>query len=201
MGFQLFLEFPDAGLGSEAGLTLIVKLRLGCIELNFGSEASVCLFVIGRDVTLRYRVIPAQLAEFPAQVQVQGIAVAPIPVIVHLYNAYGLVFTVHQPVACQGSRVVVAAGGVKAPVLRHAKSGVSLRLVFVVVGGGALRGDLQDEIRWLPLSSKAKHRRAMAASRSTSKAIRRSGYSCPVRWLKVRTMGISHMTRASPVVP
>ena len=95
------------------------------------------------------RVVPAQFSVLPAQIQVQSIAVAPVPISVGLVNGNRLVFSVDQAVAGQPRPVVTPAGGVKPPVFRHTVGGVAVAFVSDVVAGGMDGCYFQHEIRRL----------------------------------------------------
>ena len=68
---KLLFQLPDAGLGGDASLPLYV-------ELGLGGDAPLGVVVVGEQVALRHRVEPAQLAVFPAKVQVQDFAMPPV---------------------------------------------------------------------------------------------------------------------------
>ena len=96
--------------------------------------------------------MPAQHTVFPAQVQVQHCAAAPVHPLARLDYGYGLILPVGQPVAGQRGGVEAAAGGVKPPVFGDAKLGVAAALAVIVVVGGAEGRHFQDEIGQLALA-------------------------------------------------
>ena len=75
--FQFRLEFTEAGLGG--------------VGAGFGCEAGLPLVVEPDDVTSGGGVVPAQLALFLSQVQVEDGAVVLVGLIAGLFNHDGLV--------------------------------------------------------------------------------------------------------------
>ena len=74
------------------------------------------------------RVVPAESAILPSEVQVQDRAVALVSPVVNPFYGDGLVDPVNQPVAGQGRPVVPAPRVVKTPVFRDAQGGVAIPL-------------------------------------------------------------------------
>ena len=112
---------PGPGLRSSAsssGLNAGFLLRVGAVPLV--SEPGY--------VPSGGRVVPAESAILPPEVQVQDRAVALVSPVVNPFNGDGLVGAVNQPVAGQGRPVVLAPRVVKAPVFRDAQGGVAIPL-------------------------------------------------------------------------
>ena len=134
---DLRLELPGPGFGLNAGFLLGVGAVPLVPEPGYVPSGG--------------RVVPAESAILPSEVQVQDRAVALVSPVVNPFNGDGLVGAVNQPVAGQGSAVVPAPGVVKAPVFRDAQGGVAIPLYGDVPESGAGRGDFQDEVRGLAL--------------------------------------------------
>ena len=134
---ELRLELPGPGFGMNAGFLL----RVGPVPLV--SEPGY--------VPSGGRVVPAESAILPSEVQVQDRAVALVSPVVNPFDGDGLVDAVNQPVAGQGCAVAPAPRVVKAPVFRDVQGSVAIPLYGDVPASGAGRGDFQDEVRGLAL--------------------------------------------------
>ena len=89
-----------------------------------------------------HRVPKAELFVFPAYVEVQDFAVPPVMGCVRMDEGDRLVHHVHQAVSGQACLMVLAAGGIKPPVLGYAEGRVvvpPLRMVVRRVPGLYLR--------------------------------------------------------------
>ena len=89
------------------------------------------------NVTSGGGVVPAQLALFPSQVQVEDGAVALVGLIAGRFNHDGLVDSFDEPVSCQGRAVVLAPGGVESPVLGDSQGSVAVSLFGDIAVAGA----------------------------------------------------------------
>ena len=137
--FQLADPFfglhPSGSFGIGAGLGIVSAGALG---------------VKGCYVPPRGRVMPAQFAALPPQVQAQLLAVSLQHVLRQLINVNGHVLPVLQPLACQACPVMLSRL-VKPPVLQNSKARVVITLGAGIGVRCAYRRHLQHEVRRLPL--------------------------------------------------
>ena len=82
-----------------------LRAELGDISADFGAQAGLPLVAEGGDAASGGRVVSAQIAVFPAKVQVEDRAVSLVGPAVKLFYWDGLVDAIHQPVASQGRTV------------------------------------------------------------------------------------------------
>ena len=188
------LSFGSGPLGFGPGFGLLTGFPLGVgpvplsVDLGFSLLAGFLLRVgpvplvsEPGDVPSGGRVIPAELSIFPAQVQVQRLAVSLVSPVVNPFDGDRLVNAVNQPVAGQGRPVMPPAGVVEAPVFRDAQGGIAIPLFGDVPSPSGARGDFQDEVRGLALLLDDVAVRSLPPSGSTLKAMSRSGWNSPWR--------------------
>ena len=144
-------QFADAGFGANAGFSLRVNAGFGGIALGFGGAELLILFLEVGQVALSQGVIQAEFAVFPAEVEVQGVAVPPVMPIIRAVYFDGLVLIAHQPVASQMDAVPVAARRVEPPVFGDAHTGIVPALFVLINLAGAIRSHFQHEVRRLAL--------------------------------------------------